>query len=276
MAGGSQTFIQTTNASGTSINPATEEKQDTGNTALSAIETAVEIIDNAISGNEMQVDVVSSALPTGAATESTLNDVYSECSDINGFVNTIAGDTTSIDAKLTDGTQKTQIVASDTPIIDAFGRIRVSNPETLHDSKQIFDDSDLDSSVENQPLFYDNQETSGADTTTDFQINKAQTVLGVADSTAGTRVRQTKRRFNYQPGKSMMVLMTFAYCCAAQSGVTRREGIFDEKNGLFFEDNGTNYGFVRRTYVTGRIRVVKGDPTIILSYHPTILQITDN
>jgi hypothetical protein len=39
---------------------------------LNAIKTAVEIIDNAISGNEMQVDVVTSALPTGAATEATL------------------------------------------------------------------------------------------------------------------------------------------------------------------------------------------------------------
>ena len=151
----------------------------------------------------------------------------------------------------TNGTQKTQILASDTPIIDAFGRLRVSNPETLHDSKQIFDDSDLDSDVENQPLFYDNQETSGSGTATEFQINKAQTILSVSDTTTGIRVRQTKMRFNYQPGKSMMVLMTFAYCSASQSGITRREGMFDEKNGLFFEDNGTNYGFVRRTYVIG-------------------------
>jgi hypothetical protein len=37
-------------------------------TTVAAIQTAVEIIDNAISGTEMQVDVVTSALPTGAAT----------------------------------------------------------------------------------------------------------------------------------------------------------------------------------------------------------------
>lgn len=35
---------------------------------ITAIKTAVEILDNAISGSEMQVDIVSSALPTGAAT----------------------------------------------------------------------------------------------------------------------------------------------------------------------------------------------------------------
>lgn len=47
---------------------ATSANQTTEITALSAIQTAVEIIDNAISGSEMQVDIVSSALPTGAAT----------------------------------------------------------------------------------------------------------------------------------------------------------------------------------------------------------------
>lgn len=43
---------------------ATEAKQDTQITHLAAIETAVEILDNAIAGTEMQVDVVA-ALPAG-------------------------------------------------------------------------------------------------------------------------------------------------------------------------------------------------------------------
>jgi hypothetical protein len=54
----------------------TAANQATANTALAAIQTAVEIIDNAVAGNELQVDVItlpsvtidSSALPTGAAT----------------------------------------------------------------------------------------------------------------------------------------------------------------------------------------------------------------
>lgn len=45
---------------------ATAANQATGNTALSAIQTAVEALDNAISGNEMQVDVLTlPALPAG-------------------------------------------------------------------------------------------------------------------------------------------------------------------------------------------------------------------
>lgn len=54
-----------------------------------AIKTAVEILDNTVSGSEMQVDIVSSALPTGA---STLAEQQSQTTHLS----TIAGDTTSI------------------------------------------------------------------------------------------------------------------------------------------------------------------------------------
>jgi len=47
---------------------ATSAKQDTAQTSFDAIKTAVEIIDNAISGSEMQVDVLT--MPTVAVTQS--------------------------------------------------------------------------------------------------------------------------------------------------------------------------------------------------------------
>ena len=134
--------------------------------------------------------------------------------------------------------------------LDAFARLRVSNPTTLFDSKQVFDDLGIANNLENDPLFYDNQETSGSGTATAFDVNTADTTLSVSATTAGTRVRQTKMRFNYQPGKSQMILLTFTMA-PQESGLTQREGIFDEKNGLFFEDNGSEYRFVRRTYTSG-------------------------
>lgn len=57
---------------------ATEAKQDTMITDLDAIKTAVELIDNAVAGSELQVDVVSSALPSGASTEATLSSLLTE------------------------------------------------------------------------------------------------------------------------------------------------------------------------------------------------------
>jgi hypothetical protein len=134
--------------------------------------------------------------------------------------------------------------------LDAFGRLRVSEPQTLFDSKNIFNDDGLADTVENQPLFYDNQQTSGSGTGTTYDANKSQQTLTVSASTAGTRVRQTKMRFNYQPGKSQEILMTFNMN-GKVANVTKREGYFDDKNGLFLELAGTTVNFVRRTYVTG-------------------------
>lgn len=142
------------------------------------------------------------------------------------------------------------VTTGDSHAIDAFGRWRVSEPVTLFDSKNIFDDDGLAANVENQPLFYDNQETSGGGTGTAYNANQSSQSLSVGDTTAGTRVRQTRMRFNYQPGKSQLVLMTFNLDGTA-SGITKREGLFDENNGLFLEADGTTINFVRRTYASG-------------------------
>ena len=51
------------------------------------------------------------------------------------------------------------LTLNDGPSIDAFGRSRTSSPETIFESKQIFD---------NQPLFWDDQEVSGGGTSVGF------------------------------------------------------------------------------------------------------------
>lgn len=48
--------------------------------------------------------------------------------------------------------------------LDAFQRLRVSNPQTLFDSKNLFPYDGSTTSEENLPLFYDNQEVSGSGT----------------------------------------------------------------------------------------------------------------
>jgi hypothetical protein len=135
-------------------------------------------------------------------------------------------------------------------LIDAFGRLRISDPQTIFDSKQVFDDGDIANSAENAPQFYDNQETSGGGTSTAFDVNAASTTLSVSADTAGTRVRQSKRRMNYQPGKSQLIKLTSVFGAAA-SGITRRYGLFDENNGLFLQQTGTELSLVIRSNVTG-------------------------
>lgn len=138
----------------------------------------------------------------------------------------------------------------DSPSIDAFARARISSPFTLFDSKQVWNDPDIADSAENFPLFWDNQETSGGGTTTTFNANRASTTLAVANTTAGTRVRQTRQRFNYQPGKSLLVILT-GLAGNTSSGNTKRYGYYDDSNGVFYQDVGGSWSVVIRSFVSG-------------------------
>lgn len=126
---------------------------------------------------------------------------------------------------------------------DAFQRLRTSNPQTLFDSKQIFDE---------QPAFWDDQETQGAGTSSTHSVNRAATEMAVGNVTEGRRIRQTYMRFNYQPGKSQLILMTgIIRKTGGGAGIFTSIGQYDDDNGVFFlMDQGT-MKFVRRTNVTG-------------------------
>ena len=128
---------------------------------------------------------------------------------------------------------------------DAFGRLRVSEPITLFDSKQLFDKA---------PLFWDDQEISGASTTSTHDVNEAMTTMGVAATTAGNRVRQTFMRFNYQPGKSQLVLMTGVLSATGGgTGISRCMGLYDDENGIFYQDNEGMPRMVIRSKSTGSV-----------------------
>lgn len=133
------------------------------------------------------------------------------------------------------------ITIDDTSPIDAFARLRFSQPTTLFDSKQLFDSS---------PLFFDDAEVSGSGTTTAHSVNRASTTIGVSASTAGRRVRRTKQRRNYQPGKSHLGLFTFVMGTNV-ANVAKRVGLFDDNNGVFFEMDGTTPTVVIRSFATG-------------------------
>lgn len=133
------------------------------------------------------------------------------------------------------------ITLQDSANLDAFSRLRMSSPETIFDSKQLGD---------KQPLFWDDQLVSGAGGASTYNANQASTTLSVANLTAGRRVRQTFRRFNYQPGKSQLFIQTGIIGTAA-TGIKRKIGMFDDKNGLFFDQLSTGIGVTVRTYTSG-------------------------
>lgn len=121
----------------------------------------------------------------------------------------------------------------DTSSIDAFSRLRVSNPYTIFDSKQLHDDA---------PLFWD--ESLGGSATSAHSATDARTRLSVTASASDFAIRQTKMKFNYQPAKAQLIFMTFY--SPQEAGITKRVGLFDgtstnnmtPNNGIFLQTDG--------------------------------------
>jgi len=114
---------------------------------------------------------------------------------------------------------------------DGFGRLRVSNPETIFELSHIYD---------KQPLLVNEITATGASST---HLPNESTVRMDVTSTTGSRiVRQTRNYFQYQPGKSLQVIAT---------------GVLSTHSG------GTLYA-VKRSYVSGsqvdtRVQVTNGN-----------------
>lgn len=118
---------------------------------------------------------------------------------------------------------RTAVSYADGPALDSFGRLRVSEPVTLFNSKQLHD---------KLPTDWD-EATSGSGATSVHSSAAARTRMAVSDTTAGGVIRQTFRRFNYQPGKSQLVFLT-GNVNGLVEDVDKRLGIFDDDNGIFF------------------------------------------
>ncbi len=142
--------------------------------------------------------------------------------------------------------ENVNIATQDTAAVDAFGRWRVSNPQTIFDSKLL--------GADDAPLFWDEALESGAGiTATTPTADKPYIDLVSTNITAGVFTRQTFRRFNYQPGKSQLMLMTgvLELASGTKTGCERRIGLFDDDNGAFFESDAGIFGITTRTSDSG-------------------------
>jgi hypothetical protein len=121
---------------------------------------------------------------------------------------------------------------------DAFGRLRVSNPLTIFDSKNV---------MSKNTLFDESLSGSGGVT---YTANKSTVNLNVTEVSGDKVIRQSKRVMSYQPGKSLLNLNTFVMNTLT-ANLKQKVGMFDANNGIFFYADGETLKIVRRTYVTG-------------------------
>ena len=138
--------------------------------------------------------------------------------------------------------RNSNVAFQDTESLDAFGRLRVSQPFNVFDMQFNYD---------LQTLFFEESPTGGGDVTHVPALSAARLTTGGTTDTHGV-IFQTKEYFRYQPGKSQFVVFT-CILGSKTSNVRKRIGYFDAENGFFFEQDGTNLKIVRRTKTSGSI-----------------------
>ena len=133
--------------------------------------------------------------------------------------------------------------------LDAFGRLRVSNPFTLFDSSHRYADNNLWATS-----------TTGTAAAT-FSADEGLVNLTVGTASGDQIIRETIKVFSYQPGKSLLVMSTFVMG-TAKAGLRQRVGYYGAANGIYFERDGTTNYMVERSSVTGAVvntRVAQAD-----------------
>lgn len=121
--------------------------------------------------------------------------------------------------------------------VDAFGRLRVSNPVTLFDAQNRYIDGGQFSTA-----------AAGGGSVV-YNANSSGFTLSVSGN--GDEVIRQARRVNlYQPGKSLLIMNTFAFSTLA-ANLRQRVGYFTTQNGIFLEADGASVYIVKRSYTTG-------------------------
>lgn len=127
----------------------------------------------------------------------------------------------------------------DTGNLDAFSRLRVSNPNA---------EIETDFRYDLNPVLF-NTSVTGTGTVTHSALNSSA-LLTLANPGDTARL-STKQYYRYLPGKSHLVFLTGVFG-AAVAGTTKRAGYYDANDGIFFEQNGvTDIAWVQRTSTSG-------------------------
>ncbi len=174
-------------------------------------------------------------------TDSNLTDNYDQA------IVTIAGatDNTKIgnvgDALKVSGVITSGTISLGGTGIDAFGRLRTSQPHTLFEYTFPFDE---------RPQIFTSKLTSGGTLT--YNSNKKAAILNCTTTTNSETIYQSRRYIKYNPGKSNLIFLTGNFKSKVAS-VIKRYGQFDDNNGFFFELNGTTANVVIRSKVSGSV-----------------------
>lgn len=125
-------------------------------------------------------------------------------------------------------------------LVDAFGRLRTSNPKTIFMSQNIGAPDGK----------YDTKVTGNANTL--YVKSESVVLMNVTTANGDSVIKQSKTSIPYQPGKSTQIMISFVMN-EPKANLVQRVGYFDESNGIYFENDGITNNLVLRSNSTGTV-----------------------
>ena len=122
----------------------------------------------------------------------------------------------------------------DSANLDAFSRLRVSNPLILHNSQFTYDLA---------PVIMEQIVSGTGAAITHSNPNRCANLAFSSTPTGGKAYMQSYEYLPYQPGRSQLIFVTFNMI-AAVANVLKFAGYSDGVNGIEFQNNGTVNQFV--------------------------------
>lgn len=125
--------------------------------------------------------------------------------------------------------------------VDAFGRIRVTEPTSIFNSQSRYDTD--------RERFYEKVSSDG----TILHLPNESAQQMIVSTTSGSEViRQSREYLHYQPGKSQLALITYSFGTSLQFS-QKRVGYFDNDNGVFLLNKNGSLFIVLRSKVSGSV-----------------------
>lgn len=125
---------------------------------------------------------------------------------------------------------------------DAFARLRVSSPISQFDYQNQY----------NVGPFIWSDSLSGTGSVT-HQPNSSTVLMSTGGTASGAKAyRQTRKYMRYNPGKSLLPIVTFNFQ-SAQNNVRKRVGYFDANNGIFLQQTHDVVSVVLRSRSSGSV-----------------------
>lgn len=125
----------------------------------------------------------------------------------------------------------------DTQQLDAFGRLRVSNPYTLFDS---------------QNRYFVNDKFYSVGSNITYNSNESTVYITIPTGATSNAYRESKYVFSYQPGKSLLIMNTFVFN-QSKTNLGQRVGYYNSLNGIFIEMSDAVYIVKRNNGVDTKI-----------------------